>query len=192
MGNKVVIFTEEQLEDYQDCTFFNRKEILRVQKRYRELDPIMVPETMTGKESKMVKVPLDKLEKLPELKENPFRTRICKVFSDDGEGNLSFDDFLDMFSTFCEQSPREIKIVYAFKIYDYDGDGFIGHTDLQNTVKALTNNELTLEEVQLVADKVLEEADVDDDGKLSFMEFEHVVTRSPDFMRFAIFINMTR
>ncbi|CAM1298986.1 Uncharacterised protein g2286 [Pycnogonum litorale] len=68
MGNKVVIFTEEQLEDYQDCTFFNRKEILRVQKRYRELDPIMVPETMTGKESKMVKVPLDKLEKLPELK----------------------------------------------------------------------------------------------------------------------------
>lgn len=29
MGNKVATFTEEQLEDYQDCTFFTRKEILR-------------------------------------------------------------------------------------------------------------------------------------------------------------------
>lgn len=29
MGNKIATFTEEQLEDYQDCTFFTRKEILR-------------------------------------------------------------------------------------------------------------------------------------------------------------------
>jgi hypothetical protein len=30
--------------------------------------------------------------------------------------------------------------------------------------------------------QVLEEADVDDDGKLSFGEFEHVITRAPDFL----------
>jgi hypothetical protein len=29
MGNKIVTFSEEQLEDYQDCTYFTRKEILR-------------------------------------------------------------------------------------------------------------------------------------------------------------------
>ena len=29
MGNKVATFSEEQLEDYQDCTYFTRKEILR-------------------------------------------------------------------------------------------------------------------------------------------------------------------
>ncbi|XP_041565794.1 uncharacterized protein LOC108145514 isoform X2 [Drosophila elegans] len=29
MGNKVVTFTEQELDDYQDCTFFTRKEILR-------------------------------------------------------------------------------------------------------------------------------------------------------------------
>lgn len=29
MGNKVATFSEEQLEIYQDCTFFTRKEILR-------------------------------------------------------------------------------------------------------------------------------------------------------------------
>ncbi|XP_025924203.1 uncharacterized protein LOC112967334 isoform X4 [Apteryx rowi] len=29
MGNKQTIFTDEQLDAYQDCTFFTRKEILR-------------------------------------------------------------------------------------------------------------------------------------------------------------------
>ncbi|XP_036695877.1 calcium and integrin-binding family member 2 isoform X3 [Balaenoptera musculus] len=28
MGNKQTIFTEEQLDNYQDCTFFNKKDIL--------------------------------------------------------------------------------------------------------------------------------------------------------------------
>ncbi|PNJ28731.1 CIB3 isoform 2 [Pongo abelii] len=29
MGNKQTVFTHEQLEAYQDCTFFTRKEIMR-------------------------------------------------------------------------------------------------------------------------------------------------------------------
>ena len=31
--------------------------------------------------------------------------------------------------------------------------------------------------------QVLEEADLDDDGSLSFTEFEHVISRAPDFLR---------
>ena len=51
------------------------------------------------------------------LKENPFRNRIVETFSEDGEGNLSFNDFVDMFSVLCETAPRELKTIYAFKIY---------------------------------------------------------------------------
>jgi Ca2+-binding EF-hand superfamily protein len=46
----------------------------------------------------------------------------------------------------------------------------------------LTRNELTPEEITQVCEKVIEESDVDGDGKLSFMEFEHVITRAPDFL----------
>ncbi|VVD02510.1 unnamed protein product [Leptidea sinapis] len=41
--------------------------------------------------------------------ENPFRRRICQVFSHDGSGNLTFEDFLDMMSVFSESAPRDIK-----------------------------------------------------------------------------------
>ena len=51
------------------------------------------------------------------MQENPFKRRICRVFSEDGNGDLSFDEFLDMFSVFGESAPRDLKAVYAFKIY---------------------------------------------------------------------------
>lgn len=43
--------------------------------------------------------------------------RICEVFSRDGKGNLSFEDFLELLSVFSEQAPRDIKVFYAFRIY---------------------------------------------------------------------------
>nr|CAD7393214.1 unnamed protein product [Timema cristinae] len=115
-------------------------------------------------------------------RENPFRHRICEVFSRDGKGNLSFEDFLDMLSVFSEQAPRDIKVFYAFKIYDFDEDELLGPSDLEQTLRLLTRNELTPEEVTQACEKVVEESDVDGDGKLSFMEFEHVITRAPDFL----------
>lgn len=51
------------------------------------------------------------------MQENPFRDRIVESFSEDGLGNLSFNDFVDMFSVLSEMAPRELKAIYAFKIY---------------------------------------------------------------------------
>lgn len=51
------------------------------------------------------------------LQDNPFRQRIAEVFSEDGQGNMTLDDFLDMFSVLSEMAPRDLKAYYAFKIY---------------------------------------------------------------------------
>ncbi|KRF78548.1 calcium and integrin-binding family member 2 isoform X9 [Drosophila virilis] len=153
-----------------------------VHKRFRELRPDLVPRQMTEGQASSVKVPRECIEKMPELRENPFRRRICEAFSRDGLGNLSFEDFLDALSVFSEQAPRDIKVFYAFKIYDFDQDGFIGHADLMSCLTTMTKNELSPEEHQQIADKVIEEADVDGDGKLSILEFEHVILRAPDFL----------
>lgn len=49
--------------------------------------------------------------------DNPFRQRIAEVFSENGDGNMTLDDFLDMFSVLSEMAPRDLKAYYAFKIY---------------------------------------------------------------------------
>lgn len=109
---------------------------------------------MVNGEATKLKMLRENIEALPELRENPFKGRICQAFSRDGEGNLTFEDFLDMFSVFSEQAPRDIKVFYAFKIYDFDNDGFISIGDLKESIVCLTKNELTCEEHQQIAEKV--------------------------------------
>ncbi|XP_041975540.1 calcium and integrin-binding family member 3 isoform X2 [Aricia agestis] len=166
MGNKIVTFTEQQLEDYQ---------------RFRAVCPSLVPQQLSPSDARSLAVPLDKILTLPELKENPFKRRICEVFSHDGEG-LTFDDFLDMMSVFSEAAPRDIKAWYAFRIYDLDNDLYIGKEDLLEASRLLTKGELQSPELDQIVASVLEEADMDGDGQLSFMDFEHVVVRAPDFL----------
>lgn len=116
------------------------------------------------------------------LQENPFKERIVESFSEDGEGSLSFNDFVDMFSVLSEMAPRELKAIYAFKIYDFNTDNFICKADLEKTLNKLTREELTAEEITLVCEKVIEEADMDGDGKLGFADFENMISKAPDFL----------
>ncbi|XP_008584479.1 PREDICTED: calcium and integrin-binding family member 2 isoform X2 [Galeopterus variegatus] len=163
MGNKQTIFTEEQLDNYQDCTFFNKKDILKLHARFYELAPNLVP--MDYRKSPIVHVPMSLIIQMPELRENPFKERIVEAFSEDGEGNLTFNDFVDMFS-----------VLY------FNTDNFICKKDLELTLARLTKSELEEDEVVLVCDKVIEEADLDGDGKLGFADFEDMIAKAPDFL----------
>ena len=51
------------------------------------------------------------------VKRNPFKDRIVKVFSSNENGDMTFEDFLNMMSVFSEAAPNPVKCYYAFKIY---------------------------------------------------------------------------
>ncbi|KAF3858016.1 hypothetical protein F7725_011217 [Dissostichus mawsoni] len=157
--------------------------------RYRDLAPQLVPLDYTCQPD--VKLPYELIGSMPELKvlvspsvqDNPFRQRIAEVFSDDGEGNMTLEDFLDMFSVLSEMAPRDLKAYYAFKIYDFNNDDFLCKSDLEKTLNKLTRNELTEDEVRMVCEKVIDEADLDNDGRLSLEDFQTMIVRAPDFLR---------
>lgn len=66
---------------------------------------------------------------------------------------------------------------------DFNTDNFICKEDLELTLARLTKSELDEDEVVLVCDKVIEEADLDGDGKLGFSDFEDMIAKAPDFLR---------
>ncbi|KAL7866929.1 hypothetical protein AOLI_G00147430 [Acnodon oligacanthus] len=180
MGSKQTTFRDDQLDEYQDCTFFTSKEILRLHGRFRDLAPNIVPMDYTNNPD--ITLPSSVITTMPELKENPFRHSIVETFSEDGKGNLSFSDFVDMFSVLSEMAPLDLKIIYAFRIYDFNRDGFLCEKDVEETVHRLTGEELRPEERRLVSQRVMEEADLDGDGKLSLTEFENMISKAPDFI----------
>uniref|UniRef100_A0A8D0G9V7 Calcium and integrin binding 1 n=1 Tax=Sphenodon punctatus TaxID=8508 RepID=A0A8D0G9V7_SPHPU len=121
------------------------------------------------------------------LAANPFQERICQVFStaEDRDGSMSFEDFLDMLSVFSDSATSEIKSHYAFRIFDFDDDGTLDRKDLEQLVNCLTGegeeSRLSPSEMHQLLQNILEESDIDKDGTINLSEFQHVISRSPDF-----------
>ncbi|XP_077290959.1 calcium and integrin-binding protein 1-like [Arctopsyche grandis] len=177
MGQGRSQFTEEELQDYQDLTYFTKKEVLFAHQKFKALAPEKVGH------NKNAKLPITKILQYPELKVNPFGDRICKIFSSSHDGDCTFEDFLDMMSVFSESAPKSVKAEHAFRIFDFDGDDMLGMSDLRQVVERLcgTAQRLSDSEMQHLIQNLLMEADLDDDGALSFAEFEHIIDKSSDF-----------
>ncbi|XP_053994321.1 calcium and integrin-binding protein 1-like isoform X1 [Hylaeus anthracinus] len=178
MGIGTSQFTEDELQDYQDLTYFTKKEVLHVHQKFKALAPEKVGH------NKNAKLPMSKILQYPELRVNPFGDRICKVFSSSQDGDCTFEDFLDMMSVFSHAAPKAVKAEHAFRIFDFDGDDMLGIGDLKQVVDRLTAPQrLTETDMQQILQCILDEADLDDDGALSFAEFEHIIEKSNDFSK---------
>ncbi|XP_073424750.1 calcium and integrin-binding protein 1 isoform X1 [Dendrobates tinctorius] len=183
MGGSQSQLSKQLLNEYQELTYLTKQEILLAHKRFSEM---IQKENRSNIES--ARVPKEKFLTLPELKANPFRYRICQVFStaEQADDSMSFEDFLDMLSAFSDSATLEVKSHYAFRIFDFDGDGALSETDLEMLVNHLTGEEqdskLSKNEMRQLIANILEESDIDKDGTINHSEFQHVISRSPDFV----------
>jgi len=152
----------------------------RAHKKFKAISPEKV------NHNKNAKITMQKMiSGISELSCNPFADRICRVFSSAGDesGDCTFEDYLDMMSVFSDQAPKSVKAEHAFRILDFDGDDMLSKNDLKQVIQRLigyTNQFSDLDMEQLIQN-ILDEADLDDDGSLSFAEFEHVIDKSSDF-----------
>ncbi|XP_072911477.1 calcium and integrin-binding family member 4-like [Hemitrygon akajei] len=125
----------------------------------------------------------EQVSNIPALRVNPFRDQICKVFSTNEEGLFSFEDFLEMFSVFSANASLAVKTDYAFRIFDLNGNGYIDEEDIRNIILRLTNNLMDEPNIVDLTYNILDEGDLNNDGMLSFVEFESVIDRSSDFQK---------
>ncbi|XP_007479377.1 calcium and integrin-binding protein 1 isoform X2 [Monodelphis domestica] len=170
MGSSTSQLSKELLSEYQELTFLTKQEILLAHKTFIELLP---PESQNVVDSLTAQA-------------NPFKDRICRVFSTAPEkDSLSFEDFLDLLSVFSDAATPDIKSHYAFRIFDFDDDGTLNKEDLKQLVNRLTGTEedtqLSPSEMNQLIQNILEESDIDRDGTINLSEFQHVISRSPDF-----------
>ncbi|XP_015259551.1 PREDICTED: calcium and integrin-binding protein 1 [Cyprinodon variegatus] len=182
MGTTASHLDKEALSEYQELTFLTKQEILLAHRKFREL------QNKEERSNTTSRVPMERINELPELKSNPFKERICHVFStsENKDGSLTFEDFLDLLSAFSDSATLEIKSHYAFRIFDFDDDGTLDYDDLKKLVNCLTgeseDTRLNDDEMKQLITNILEESDIDKDGTVNLSEFQHVISRSPDFV----------
>ncbi|CAJ1440928.1 unnamed protein product [Effrenium voratum] len=126
---------------------FSQKDVTRLYHRFRRLD-----EDGDGQ--------LDPNEILgvAELAENPLVQRVISVFDKDGNGTVSFIEFLLGLAKLAGGTSEEHKLRFAFAIYDVNKDGFISNGDLFAVMKMMVGDNLGETQLQQLVDRQLAES----------------------------------
>lgn len=97
------------------------------------------------------------------------------IFDEDGGGDVDFQEFVSGLSAFSSKGNKDQKLQFAFKVYDIDRDGYISNGELFIVLKMMVGNNLKDQQLQQIVDKTIMEADLDNDGRISFEEFKKMV-----------------
>nr|CCC93264.1 unnamed protein product [Trypanosoma congolense IL3000] len=109
---------------------------------------------------------------LQSLSSKPLLCRVLTVMNTRGGGEISFVEFAKAFSVFLPDANEKDKLRFAFSIYDIDGDGKISNRDLNDALKLMTGPNMTDVQLQQIVDKTFIEVDFDNDGYITFADFE--------------------
>ena len=113
------------------CSNFDAYELRRLARRFKKLD-------LDGSGS----LSIDEFMNIPELQQNPLVQRVIDIFDEDGNGEVDFREFIQGISQFSVKGDKNIKLKFAFRIYDMDRDGFISNGELFQVLKMMVGNNL--------------------------------------------------
>ncbi|VDM36944.1 unnamed protein product [Toxocara canis] len=124
----------------------------------------------------------DDFLRIPELAINPLGDRIVDAFfteTDDTEQKINFREFIRVLAHFRPLNKgkentvnsRDEKLKFAFTMYDLNKNGYITRDEFKVILNMMVGANITPEQLDSIADRTITEADLDNDGKISFDEF---------------------
>lgn len=184
MGGGQSLFRREDLEVYEACTCLSGAEILELYEKFVDLGGVRekanaaekvirgpgadlaAPEVAgdaeagaaaTGSGPSGRKVTKAAVCKQSELRNNPFKERLCEIFSSEPMnsatwGDLSFDEFVDLYNVMSPRATKEVKTQTAFRIYDFDANGYLTADDiaqLLTTIATTPKKKVLLEDAEI-------------------------------------------
>merc|ERR1712007_204901 len=171
---------EEEINEITAETGFTRQQIERLYARFTSLD----------KQNHGYLTREDFL-RIPELAINPLGDRIVHAFfyesKNTDEEKVDFKDFVRVVAHFrpVKKNPvknklntRMEKLHFAFRMYDLDGDDKISKEELLAVLTMMVGANISPEQLISIAERTIQEADVDKDNLISFEEFAQVLERT--------------
>lgn len=165
MGNAQGQLSPQEQKDLVQAANFSERDIKKLYKRFRALDT-----NQNGE--------LDphELFDVPEIADNPLVKRVLSIFDTNGDGRVSFIEFLVGLSKLAAGTDEMQKTKFAFDVYDINKDGHISNGELFAVMKMMVGNNLNDQQLQQLVDRTIVQADKDGDGMISFEEFREMVS----------------
>lgn len=144
--------------------FLTQAEINKLYKRFQKLDT-----------DKSGDLELEEILGVKNLTDNPLVKRVIAIFDKNKDGKLSFVEFLTCIATLSTNADEEMKLKFAFQVYDKDEDGFISNGDLFSVLKMMVGDNLNDVQLQQLVDRTIIDADLDCKGMISYDDFKKMV-----------------
>lgn len=157
--------SEEKIEEYKMLSGFAQKDIVRLRKVF--LDVTNGSEIMTKSVFK----------EMDAIALNPLNDRICVCFGlQEDTSTIDFEAFLIGVAAFNAPGRGEVKLKTAFKIQDFDNDGYISKSDLTEYLKRITTSSFNEKELTELVNEVFRETSSDlKQEQITFADFQRVV-----------------
>jgi Ca2+-binding EF-hand superfamily protein len=92
-----------------------------------------------------------------------------------------------LLSSWIQSDLADLKIYWAFRIFDFDNDNKITQDDMEIAVALMAGDRrVTREQIAAIAAAVIREGDQDDSNSISRTEFKRVLQRVPDFQWYVL------
>ena len=108
---------------------------------------------------------------LKDLGENPLVRRVIKIFDKNGDGKISFVEFVQGLANLSSNGNDEDKIKFAFQVYDQNRDEHISNGDLFAVLKLMVGNNLNDVQLQQIVDRTIVKSDTTGSGKINYPDF---------------------
>ncbi|MCG5062123.1 MAG: ferric reductase-like transmembrane domain-containing protein [Limnoraphis sp. WC205] len=118
------------------------------------------------------------------LRDEYISNRLFTLFDTDKSGTVCVREFIRSVENLVFGTTEE-KLKFSYLLHDHNGDGGISKGELHQLImSSLKENNLDLQPEQVVelVDVLFLEADINDDGEISFEEFKVLMAKSPALM----------
>ncbi|KAK9449563.1 uncharacterized protein V1518DRAFT_416358 [Limtongia smithiae] len=170
MGKAQSKLSVEQLQELQQSTYFDRREL---QQWYKDF----VRDCPSGQ---LTRPQFQKIYKqfFPFGDPTAFAEYVFNVFDNDSSGSIDFKEFICALSITARGSVEE-KLLWSFQLYDINNDGMISYDEMLAIVEAIykmVGSMMKLPEdestPQKRVDKIFAAMDKDRNGQLTLDEFK--------------------
>ncbi|XP_072043261.1 neo-calmodulin-like [Amphiura filiformis] len=113
---------------------------------------------------------------LKQVGQNPDKKQLKDMIASvdkDGSGTLDFYEFLELMKMQLKEQPEDNSLLInpqllaAFKFYDKNGDGKVSKKEIKQSLKKVLGKGFS-DEIAIVSEEMIAEADSDGDGKISY------------------------
>ncbi|KAK4322133.1 hypothetical protein Pmani_007110 [Petrolisthes manimaculis] len=183
MGSKSsMMLRDEEIKEIQAETGFSSGQIFCLYKRFMNLNDYNC-------QGSGILLTREKFNVIPELVVNPLGERIIDAFFKESKSDcVNFREFVRVLAHFRPIQPgcnnklnsKEEKLRLIFNIYDLNNDGYISPEELQTILHMMTGESLSDKQKKNIVKRTFQEADKDNDQRISFEEFSCAITRDAD------------